>query len=42
MVKLNFNIKVPGNIKDVYNYVGNFANISKWDPGCLSSELISD
>ena len=25
-------------LKEVFDYVADFANISQWDPGCLKSE----
>ena len=39
MVKLTFNIIVPGKLQEVFNYVGDFANVAKWDPGCVKSTL---
>jgi hypothetical protein len=26
----------------VFNYVGDFANVAKWDPGCVKSTLATN
>ena len=35
-------VVVKGNIEDVYDFMADFSNAVKWDPGVLKSECIKD